>query len=274
MALQLEPSLRNVDETQVRAPVVGTHVEVTEHKREVPVHQHRQGQLVVALKGGVTCEVPNSIWMVPPRCAVWIPGQMPHSVRATVNARICYLLIQPDAAQLPSHCCTLAISPLVRELILHMADQPSEYGPDSPTGRKALVLLEELAQMPVEHLHLPTSNEPRVRKIAKMLTDDPADRRTLGEWGKLVAMSERSLARLVQQETGLTFGRWRQQLHLIVAMRQLAAGQTVQRVAEQLGYDSVTAFITMFKKSVGKPPARYFAELTQSDERVESSRAI
>ncbi len=49
-------------------------------------------------------------------------------------------------------------------------------------------------------------------------------------------------------------------------MRQLSSGQTVQRVADQLGYDSVTAFITMFKKAIGKPPARYFAELTQGDE--------
>ncbi|EMM5783620.1 TPA: helix-turn-helix transcriptional regulator [Pseudomonas aeruginosa] len=241
-------------------------VDIAEQKSEVPVHQHRQGQLVLALKGGVTCEVPNAIWMVPPRCAVWIPGQMPHSVRATANARICYLFVQPGAAQLPDQCCTLSITPLVRELVLHMADQAPEYLPNSRVGRKAVVLLEELAQMPVEQLYLPTSSEPRMRKIAKMLSDDPADRRTLADWAKLVAMSERSLARLVQQETGLTFGRWRQQLHLIVAMRQLSSGQTVQRVADQLGYDSVTAFITMFKKAVGKPPARYFADITQADE--------
>ena len=76
-------------------------------------------------------------------------------------------------------------------------------------------------------------------------------------------MSERSLARLVVNETGLTFGRWRQQLHLILALRQLAAGTAVQRVAGNLGYDSVTAFITMFRKSLGQSPARYFAALGQ-----------
>jgi AraC-like DNA-binding protein len=74
-------------------------------------------------------------------------------------------------------------------------------------------------------------------------------------------MSERSLARLVRQETGLTFGRWRQQLHLIVALHQLSAGRSVQQVAEALGYESVTAFITMFKKSLGKPPAKYFSSI-------------
>ncbi|WP_425611679.1 helix-turn-helix domain-containing protein [Xanthomonas citri] len=74
-------------------------------------------------------------------------------------------------------------------------------------------------------------------------------------------MSDRSLARLVQRETGLSFGRWRQQWHLIVALRQLTEGAAVQQVAGNLGYDSVTAFITMFKKMLGKPPAQYFASL-------------
>ena len=59
------------------------------------------------------------------------------------------------------------------------------------------------------------------------------------------------------RETGLTFGRWRQQLHLIVAIRELAAGASVQQVSAELGYESVTAFITMFRKALGKSPAAY-----------------
>lgn len=261
----LESVIHHFDDTNLCVPAVGMHVEVADHKSEIPVHQHRLGQLVLALKGGVMCEVSKAIWMVPLSCAVWIPGQMPHSVRVTANARMCYLFVQPDAAPLPEQCCTLSISPLVRELVLHMAEQPPTYSPDSPTGRKAIVLLEELVRMPVEHMYLPTSNEPRMRKLAKLLSADPADRRTLAEWGNVLAMSERSLARLVRQETGLTFGRWRQQLHLITALRQLSAGHSVQRVAETLGYDSVAAFITMFKKSLGKPPAKYFASIAKAD---------
>lgn len=69
------------------------------------------------------------------------------------------------------------------------------------------------------------------------------------------------MARLLKRETGLTFGRWRQQFHLIIALQQLAAGRPVQQVAGNLGYDSVTAFITMFKKALGRPPAQYFAAL-------------
>ncbi|QWA09706.1 helix-turn-helix transcriptional regulator [Sodalis ligni] len=263
--LSLEDSLRYFDQDQPYGLVAGlkTH---SPGASEVPVHQHRQGQLLFAVKGGITCEVDDAIWMVPPNSAVWIPGQTRHSVRATANAEISFLFIQPGAAPLPATCCTLFISPLVRELILHMAGQPPKYAPDSPIGRKAVVLLEELAHMPVERLHLPISEEPRMRKIAKILSDDPADRRTLAQWGNMVAMSERSLARLVRQETGLTFGRWRRQLHLIVALRELAAGQNVQNIAEILGYESVSAFIIMFKKSLGETPAKYFSSIAQTAE--------
>jgi AraC-like DNA-binding protein len=62
---------------------------------------------------------------------------------------------------------------------------------------------------------------------------------------------------------GLTFGRWRQQLHLIVALRELSAGASVQQVSTELGYESVTAFITMFKKALGKPPAKYLSDIVQ-----------
>jgi len=62
------------------------------------------------------------------------------------------------------------------------------------------------------------------------------------------------------QETGLSFGRWRRQLHLVIALRELAGGATVQQVAGDLGYESTTAFIVMFKKALGATSSRYFAD--------------
>jgi AraC-like DNA-binding protein len=98
----------------------------------------------------------------------------------------------------------------------------------------------------------------RLNRIASALVDGPSDRSAMAQWASRVAMSESSLARLVQHETGLSFGRWRQQLQLIVALRSLAAGATVQQVSGDLGYESVSAFMTMFKKALGASPAKYF----------------
>lgn len=241
-------------------PVVALRVDLAHNDAEQPIHRHRKGQLVLALRGGVTCDVPDARWIVPPHHAVWIPGGVPHSNRATENARIYFVFIEPGAAALPERCCTLAINPLVRELIRHLADTPGSPK-ESPTEHLAAALLEQLPLAPVQQLHFPVPEHPKIRLLANALEQDPADRTTVAQWADRLAMSERSLARLVQRETGLTFGRWRQQLHLIVALSELAGGATVQQAAGHLGYDSVTAFITMFKKALGKPPAQYFAEL-------------
>lgn len=238
-------------------PAVGLHVEISQNDAEQPIHRHRKGQLVLALHGSVTCEVPQGMWIVPPQHGVWIPGGMPHSNRATDNARICFLFIEPAAARMPEQCCTLAISALLRELILHLAAEDTE---EASTQVVAL-LLELLVKAPVEQLYLPVSDHPKIRRMAQALTKDPSDRTSLAQWAQRLAMSERSLARLVAQETGLTFGRWRQQLHILIALRQLSEGASVQQVGGNLGYDSVTAFITMFKKALGQPPGRYFAGL-------------
>jgi len=243
------------------APVIAVRVDADGTKGEVPDHSHRKGQLVVSFGGGVTCRVPDGLWMVPPHCAVWIPGDMAHSNRATANARLYFVYIEAELVDLPKSCCTISISPLLRELIVALSDgvQHDEVRRERLIG----VLLGELPRMPIQQLHLPLPDEPRLKRIAAALADDPADRRTLAEWAGHLALSESSLARLVVKETGLTFGRWRQQLHLIVAIRELASGASVQQVSADLGYESVTAFITMFRKALGKPPAAYISSVAQ-----------
>ncbi|RYH49938.1 MAG: AraC family transcriptional regulator [Alcaligenaceae bacterium] len=242
-------------------PAVAVQLEVLQNQVEQPVHHHRKGQLILMLQGAATVQVPQGMWFVPPQHAVWIPGGIPHSSRPTNNAQIFFLFVDPGAVELPKTCCTLSITPLLRELIRHLAQVDPAYPPGGSTERLVMVLLEQLAGAPVQELHLPISNQPSIKRILSALTTDPADRKTLAQWANSLAMSERSLARLIVRETGLTFGRWRQQLHLILALGQLAEGEPVQRVAGNLGYDSVTAFITMFKKALGKSPTQYFAAL-------------
>ncbi|HBV38370.1 MAG TPA: AraC family transcriptional regulator [Erwinia sp.] len=222
-------------------------------------HAHRKGQLILALHGAVSCEVHNALWLVPPRHAVWIPGHSLHSCHVTQNARTCFLFIEPGAARMPEICCVIAITPLVRELILHLAEQDPSYPVEGKTARLAAVLLEQIPNEPVKELYLPVSDHSKIRHIADALFSDPGDRTTLRQWAAQLATSERSLARLLESETGMSFGRWRQRLHLMVALSHLAEGQSVQNVAGTLGYDSVSAFITMFKKALGKSPTQYFS---------------
>lgn len=231
-----------------------------EREAETPFHQHHKCQLVMALSGYLKCKVADAILIVPPSCAAWIPSQVPHSNLISSDASVCMLFIDPDIIDLPKKSCTLAISPLIRELTLHLTLQDQSYADGSATAKLVDVLVEQLKCMPTEDFDFPTPIEPRLNAIAARLLANPSDRRTVAQWASEFAMGERTLARLVKQEVGLTFGRWRGQLHLVIALQKLATGETVQRIAEELGYESVSAFITFFKKTLGKSPKQYMKE--------------
>ena len=247
---------------EVPRPIVATGVNTTlARSAETAVHHHRKAQLVMTRSGVVTCEVDRNVWIVPPRCAVWIPGGVPHSLRMSGEVALCCLFVEPDALPgLPRECCTVSVSPLLRELLLQAVTFSGSYDENGSEGRLARVLLDQLAAAPVERLNVPMPVEPRLRRIADALIADPSDRATVAEWGRRVGAAERTLARILRREVGMSFGRWRQQLHLLVALQRLAAGSSVQAVALDLGYESASPFITMFRKTLGRSPGRYLAE--------------
>jgi AraC-like DNA-binding protein len=224
---------------------------------ELPMHVHRKGQLVVALRGSVMCRSPSGWWIVPPNGAVWVPGGVPHSNHASDFAKLYVIFIAPDAADLPAECRSFTITPLIRELIRSLARLPPQYPKEGTTDRLARVLLDQLTQLAPDEVFLPISDNHRLQQIASSMLSNPADRSTIAEWGRRHAMSERTLARLVLSETGMTFGRWRERLHIIIALQRLSIGASVQAVSLELGYEGPNSFITMFKKTMGQSPGKY-----------------
>jgi AraC-like DNA-binding protein len=154
----------------------------------------------------------------------------------------------------------LSISPLLERLVMHVTEMPVLYDVDGPDGRIAAVLLDQLSSAPAEKLNFPMPLDPKLRKIAASMIADPSDRATIDDWGRRMAVAPRTLTRALKRETGMSFGRWRQQLHILTALQRLDQGASVQTVAFDLGYEGASAFVTMFRKALGKPPARYLAE--------------
>jgi AraC-like DNA-binding protein len=63
--------------------------------------------------------------------------------------------------------------------------------------------------------------------------------------------------RLFLDETGITLGKWRQQLRLMNAMRLLGEGAKVTYAALEAGYSTPSAFIAAFRRSLGTSPTLY-----------------
>jgi len=228
----------------------------------IPPHVHRRAQLIYAARGVMTVSVPaagGGLWVIPPQRALWMPGGIAHSIRMTGDVEMRTLYLSGAAAsRLPPDCRVVAVPLLLRELILRAMDIPPLYDEQGPDGRLMAVLLDQLHVLPVMPLHLPMPADRRLAAICRALLADLADNRPLQDWGREAGASVSTLARLFRRETGMGFAAWRQQARLVRALELLAAGRPVTQVAFDLGYDSVSAFIAMFRRAFGVPPSRYF----------------
>jgi AraC-like DNA-binding protein len=228
---------------------------------ELEPHSHRKGQVLLVHSGALSCEVEGGLWIVPPRSAVWIPGGATHSIRGTGMLEGYNAFVEPEvAAHLPKTCCAISVTPLLRELLVRCAHLPVLYEENGTNGRMVAVLLDELALAEVEDLHLPMPADARLRRLAEAMLADPADRSTVDVWASRAGLSARTLARTILRETGMSFGRWRQQLAVMLAVKWLAGGASIQQAAADLGYESMPSFVTMFRKVLGTSPGRYMAE--------------
>lgn len=222
-------------------------------------HCHGRGQLLGATQGLLSVDAGDSQWVVPATHAVWIPPGVAHGVRS--HGPFCgwsVYVVASECVGLPEAPCILTVSGLLREVVLRTAGWGEGDWAPAQT-RLAGVLLDEIRTLPRATLGLPMPRDARLRRIAQALSDRPDDERRLEEWAAWAGVAPRTLTRRFVQETGFSFTEWRQRVRLLRALERLAAGMPVTRVALELGYDNVSAFIALFRRTFGVTPGRYFA---------------
>ncbi|MGE3302702.1 MAG: helix-turn-helix domain-containing protein [Hyphomonadaceae bacterium] len=223
-------------------------------------HMHAPAQLLLPISGAILCEAEGAAWVVPAGVAFWIPPGAEHGSKTLAKAQVCSVYLDPrEMADPPEACCILTVSNLLRELVIALAESPPQERRSAFGKRLVDAMLDQLSVAPREHLRLPMPADSRLRRIAHALRDDPSDRTGVADWARRIGVSERTLARLMLRETAMGFVQWRRTLHVLMAISRLASGESVQVVAEQLGYETTSAFSTMFRKVVGKPPTQYLA---------------
>jgi AraC-like DNA-binding protein/mannose-6-phosphate isomerase-like protein (cupin superfamily) len=236
---------------------------------ELKFHSHQKTQLMLSVRGVGLCEAEGSIWLVPPQSAILIPAKVMHRVAVSGKIEGYAVFIEPIGTQAkpqapPRKTTTITVTPLLRELIIRSAQFPAKYKPGGVESRVTALLLDEIAAAPTGGLHLPMPSDPRLRRIFEGMIANPANRGDISYWARRAGLGQRTLARVVVAETGMSFGRWRQRLNIILAMQWMAEGATVEKTAIDLGYKNVGSFITMFRKALGASPAHYMAERSEN----------
>ncbi len=220
-------------------------------------HRHVRAQLIYAVQGVMRIDTAEGIWVVPPLRAVWVPAGVDHEVRALTALQLRTLYISQGApGAVPGKCCVIEVSPLLRELILRLVKLGADAKPVDPSMIQ--VTLAEISEFNVLPLQIAMPRDPRLLRVCRKILDDPSNTKTCAQWGFEVGASARTLERLFLKETGLCFSAWRRQIRLLVALDHLACGASIASVAEDLGYQSSSAFSAMFKRTLGRLPSEIY----------------
>jgi AraC-like DNA-binding protein len=198
--------------------------------------------------------------VVPPQRALWIPAGVAHEVRmgGIVSTRSAYVRDEvARSAGLPAVCRVIAVSPLLHALLLEAVDLPACYDLDGRDGQVMRLLVAEIANMPALALSTPLPVDARLARLCRRLLEYPQREADIDQMAFQAGMSRRNFTRLFRQETGMSFGHWRQQACLMSALARLGLGEPVTRVALDLGYNSPSAFTAAFRRALGAPPSRY-----------------
>jgi AraC-like DNA-binding protein len=139
------------------------------------------------------------------------------------------------------------------QVILYGDTRPRLYAPGSPDKRIMQVIVEQIRSLLVAPLHLPMPSNRRRRAITTAVITNSEDARTFANWARTVGTSSRTLTWLFVAQMGLSFRLWCRRVWQVEALWRLASREPVTSLALDPGYDSYSAFVTMFNCALGTP---------------------
>jgi AraC-like DNA-binding protein len=263
MNIENLPNLEAVDYGMVSDPSrpVLTLDWQAEGPHRVPGHSHPRAQIIYQCAGVYRVQTGSGSFVVPQKQAIWIPPHVYHETYTNGSARALMLFVDGSLATvLARECMVVDVSPFLAQLFFRAVEYGNQYDSSGREAHLVQVILDELALLTPSRLHLPLPRDKRLSRLIDRLIAAPALDTTLVELASGSGASGRTLARLFRRETGLTYIEWRNTLCLLEAIDRLGQGHAVTQVAMDLGYQSVSAFIAMFRREMGVSPARYIRE--------------
>jgi AraC-like DNA-binding protein len=223
---------------------------------------HREAQLVYAAKGTMQVTTPKGRWLVPPDRAVWVPAGLEHALDllADIELRTLYFdlpwLKREQRYEGLTKEFVVRVSPLLHQAIIALFDSGNT---DERTELLVRLVMLELHQAEDSATFVPLPHEPRCRRAAMIVLDDPTGLHDIDTLAREVGTSARTLSRLFSTQTQLSFKSWCQRARIAAAIQRLSidANVSVKQLATQLGYASVPAFSAAFRQVTGRTPTEF-----------------
>ncbi|WP_411818598.1 helix-turn-helix domain-containing protein [Hyphococcus sp. DH-69] len=221
-------------------------------------HSHRRAQLLYASSGVMSVTVSSANYTIPPQRALWIPANVPHEVscRGHVSLRTLYFNDEL-AARVEQESFIVEVSDFLKALILELV----RLGTTNSYGKRSQLITElllgELISMPPAPCTVPLPEDFRLRRVCQHILEDPSNKLTLDDLAAIAGMGRRTFSRLFKVQTGVGVAAWWRQVRLMEALSMLSSGERVTTVALAVGYESPSAFTSVFQKTFGMSPSEY-----------------
>src|SRR5262245_10080472 len=134
----------------------------------MPSSTHEWDQLTYAAKGFMGLHTATTRWLVPPHRAIWVPAGVEHQEAMYGPVSVRSLFLAPAiTTHLPRGLCTLEVSPLLRELILHTCRLGSLDQRVRAQRHLIAVLVDQLTSVSDVPLQLPWPRDARAQRVAE-----------------------------------------------------------------------------------------------------------
>lgn len=186
---------------------------------------------------------------------VWVPAGTPHVVLRAPSSTMAAVHIDPSAWPEGSTLIRIVgVRPALRELLIYLMEAAISK---EQRLRAQRVCLELLADEGGREFDLVIPQDERIAPIVERLLADPADGRSIEEWAWVASLSSRTVARVFERTTGMSFNAWRMKLRIVRAVEMLISGTPVGVVAGKVGYASIGAFSNAFHRVSGHRPHEF-----------------
>jgi len=234
-------------------------IALTHEKVDVTnIHKHSFAQLYCLQQGLMVIRSETGVIVTPPHCVGWIPSFCEHSILA--NKKISgwtVLLDEKCAEQFSKYPTLLTCSFLMEPLIQRMAGWQVADTECMEYQHLADVFLDELKMANPMPLSLPIPQDPRLKKIAVYLLENPQSEQKLDDLAHGVGLSARSLSRHWSVEVGMSIKKYRQMAKLFKSLDDIVAGRSIEQCAWMCGFESTSAYILAFKTVFKSTPKEY-----------------
>ncbi|HLK50055.1 MAG TPA: helix-turn-helix transcriptional regulator [Bryobacteraceae bacterium] len=231
---------------------------------QVTQHAHGSDQLIYAVSGLMEVSSEQSVWVIPPHTALWIPARTQHQIhmRGTVSMRTLYVR-RGLVTRRETRCAVLHVTPLLRELIVEIVRVGQVRVRDRYEQALGELLLAQLKKASAVPTFITLPKDIRALSVARAILRDPAELKPLSARCATAGVSVRTIERAFRREVGTDFESWRRQVRLTKAVELLVSGCSVKEVAGRVGYRQTSAFVEMFRRSLGATPKAWISGLNR-----------